>query len=276
LSFEPRPASTLEKKARDLPKDPGTEVFFKKLDVKTSPLVLFGSRTNMSSKARPVKSVRSEPNGKKPSIPKGPRVPPSNPGEAIRNLETHSNAESEPETMMSEDKPRFEFHKIKAEDRWPRSLGPRPVPGESILDVDVRPGLATSDDCGTYYLGDARKLDVNASPAALGMPSSRLGYYNTNDGTTSVVCPKCFQSFTSTQVLETGHLDPGGPCEKFRKKIGVSKRVAAKKEKVAGGNESETTVSLTKEQVDEAVLGGNHERGQGGVWVCGNITIEGL
>jgi hypothetical protein len=139
--------------------------------------------------------------------------------------------------MVSQDIPRFEFHKIRAEERWPRSLGPRLAPGETILDIDIRPGLARPDGWDMYYLGTAQQLDFNASPAVLGMPSSRMGYYNINEGTSSVVCPMCFQSFTTTVVLETGHCDLGGPCENFKKKLGIFKRVAPKKEKVVDDDE---------------------------------------
>lgn len=191
----------------------------------------------MSSQPRPAKFGRLKPNGKKPSITQGPRNPPSNPREVTRDLETHSNAESEPKTMVSQDIPRFEFHKIRAEERWPRSLGPRLAPGETILDIDIRPGLARPDGWDMYYLGTARNLDFNASPAVLGMPSSRMGYYNINEGISSVVCPMCFQSFTTTVVLETGHCDLGGPCENFKKRLGIFKRVVPKKEKVVDDDE---------------------------------------
>jgi len=93
------------------------------------------------------------------------------------------------------------------------------VPGEIILDVVVRPGLAKPDGWDTYYLGDARKLDLNSSPATMGMPTTRMGFYDVTTGKTSVVCPMCFQRFTTTTVLESGHLEPGGPCENYRKKL---------------------------------------------------------
>jgi len=191
----------------------------------------------MSSQRGSAKFGCLKPDGKKPSLPQGPRNPPSNPTKVIRDPKTHSNTKSKSKTMVSQDIPRFEFHKIRAEERWPRSLGPRLAPGETILDIDIRPGLARPDGWDMYYLGTAGELDFNASPAVLGMPSSRMGYYNINEGTSSVVCPMCFQSFTTTVVLETGHCDLGGPCEKFQKSSGILRRVVPKKEKVVDGVE---------------------------------------
>ncbi|KAE9377609.1 hypothetical protein N431DRAFT_461208 [Stipitochalara longipes BDJ] len=126
-------------------------------------------------------------------------------------------------------------HKRKAKPSTPpsNSTSPTPkaeslAPGEIVLDVEVAPSLAKPNGCDVYYLGDARKPDLNSHPAALGMPNTRMGFYNVATGKTSVVCPMCFQSFTTTTVLESGHLEPGGPCENFRRKLEAPQKTLKK------------------------------------------------
>lgn len=104
----------------------------------------------------------------------------------------------------------------------PIPKNPRPVeepdlvPGEFILEIDVRPGLATPSGYDMFWLGSAKKLDLNSSPAHMGYPSTRRGFYDMVDGTTKVICPFCYQSFT-TLDLENKHMQ--GPCQKYRARL---------------------------------------------------------
>jgi len=139
-------------------------------------------------------------------------------------------------------------------------------PGESILAVEVSPGLTKPNGWGSYYMGDARKPDLNSHPAALGMPTTRTGFYNITTGTSSVTCPMCFQKFTTITVFETGHLDPGGPCEKFRVRVEASQNTPGKgKGKAIGkGKEVDEVRHGVQLGSDHEVKSGDHHM-EGGV-----------
>ncbi len=50
-------------------------------------------------------------------------------------------------------------------------------------------------------MGSAEKLDLNLTPACLGDPNTRRGFYSIEDGTTGVVCPFCGQRFTTLDFV---------------------------------------------------------------------------
>jgi hypothetical protein len=64
-------------------------------------------------------------------------------------------------------------------------------------------------------MGNAEQLDLNWTPACLGYPSTRRGFYDIEDGMTGVVCPFCGQGFT-TLDLEGNHM--WGPCQKMKER----------------------------------------------------------
>jgi hypothetical protein len=83
-----------------------------------------------------------------------------------------------------------------------------------------------------YFLGSVKKLDLNSTPAFLGSPTTRRGFYDIVDGTTKVICPMCYQTFT-TLDLENKHMQ--GPCEKFREKLMNSQKALENKNRVKKG-----------------------------------------
>jgi hypothetical protein len=129
------------------------------------------------------------------------------------------------------------FYYERATPKNPRPvLEPDLVPGESILDISVHPGLATPTGWDTYWMGNAEQLDLNSTPACLGNPSKRKGFYNIEDGTTGVVCPFCGQGFT-TLDLEGRHM--WGPCQRFRERVVKNMKIEEGKKgmRVSGGKE---------------------------------------
>ena len=63
------------------------------------------------------------------------------------------------------------------------SREPTLVPGEFLLGIPVPLGLFTPNGWDMHYLGDARRLDLNSSPAVMGLPTTRQGFFNIVDGT---------------------------------------------------------------------------------------------
>ncbi|PMD27077.1 hypothetical protein NA56DRAFT_653955 [Hyaloscypha hepaticicola] len=96
-----------------------------------------------------------------------------------------------------------------------------------------------------YLMGNAERLDLNSTPAYLGQPSTRRGFYNIRDGTTGVVCPFCGQGFT-TLDLEGNHM--WGPCQKIRERV-------VKNIKIEEGNEG-IGISGRKKETSASTSGG--------------------
>jgi len=149
-------------------------------------------------------------------------------------------------------------------------------PGESMLDVEVSPSQRKADG-GSYYMGDVRKPDLNSHPASMGMPTTRTGFYNIDTGTTNVVCPFCFQKFTTTTVFENGHLDPGGPCEKFRQRLEGSQNTPKKGKSKAKGKGKEVDDEHQNVQPGSyhEMRGGEHQMDGGAQPVQGGDDYQG-
>jgi len=84
-------------------------------------------------------------------------------------------------------------------------------------------------------MGNAEQLDLNSTPACLGDPSTRRGFYNIEDGTTGVVCPFCGQEFT-TLDLEGRHM--WGPCQRFRERVVKNMKIGEGVKGIGGKQET--------------------------------------
>jgi hypothetical protein len=113
----------------------------------------------------------------------------------LRTTPTTSNKMSSPCKITK-------FYYERAIPKNPRPV-PEPdlVPGEFILDIFVRPGLSTPTGWDMYWMGNAKQLDLNSTPACLGQPSTRMGFYNIEDGMTGIVCTFCAQEFTTLDLV---------------------------------------------------------------------------
>jgi hypothetical protein len=135
------------------------------------------------------------------------------------------------------------------------------VPGEFLLKIDVRPGLARPCGWDMYFLGSTKKLDLNSTPACLGYPSTRRGFYDIVDGTTKVICPMCYQTFT-TLDLENKHMQ--GPCQKFREKMMNPRKGPANKNRGKKGGKGDNVKVSSGSLRDRAPRGDLEERESSG------------
>jgi hypothetical protein len=210
-------------------------------------LVMFEFNINMSSDTKPSKLPgKNKFRIDKTSTTKDPQGNTPLSGQAVLDFGVQSNVDDEQNPTRSRDsRGRFMVFYRTDEDTTFRSRYPEPalVPGESILDIAVRPTLYKPSGWDMFYLGNAQNIDLNAQPACLGIPSMRQGFKDIVGGTTKCVCPFCFQTFRS-QDLEPEHLL--GPCQRFRARLMDRKRGERKKKETKGGFTSKGPCGLER------------------------------